>query len=170
MNQLAPEPFPVVSDAALFPPPALPLPSPARGALWRLCRALTRQIYALYICAAALVLLWPHFSGGIAGTPAWRLLLDLTVYEVVLVDVLCKRYIPWRRPLQLRNGFPSGHATYSFAVACLVGALHPVLAPLFYGMAAAISLSRVYLQGHFFYQVLGGAGLGIALAYLVMWR
>jgi membrane-associated phospholipid phosphatase len=139
---------------------------------WHLARALTKQIYAVYLAVSVLLCLFPAllpalYAGG-THLPNWLLLLQLTCYEVVLVDVLCKRFLRFPRPLPPhRNGFPSGHSTYSFAVAALVGTLFPALAPLWFAVAGAIAWSRFYLKAHFLYQVCGGAIMGLFLGLLV---
>ena len=148
----------------------VPVVPPPKSWVWHLNRALTRQIYFLFVSASAVVLVWPGLTSTVHGTPAWRLLLDLTLYEVVLVDVLCKKHVPWKRPHEDRHGFPSGHATYSFALAVLVAWLHPALAAPWLVLALAISWSRIYLHAHYPYQVAGGALAGSLLAALVLWR
>ena len=60
--------------------------------------------------------------------------------------------------------FPSGHATTSFACAVLLASAAPRLAVPLIGLAAAISLSRVYVGVHYPLDVVGGAALGIVLA------
>ncbi len=67
------------------------------------------------------------------------------------------------------HAFPSGHTWTAFAIATLM--------TLFFGrkywwaylIAAAIGYSRIYVGVHFPLDVLGGAGCGALLAYLV-WR
>ncbi|MFL5766322.1 MAG: phosphatase PAP2 family protein [Actinomycetota bacterium] len=63
------------------------------------------------------------------------------------------------------DGFPSGHATVSAALAVAIGAgLPPPWGDVALGLAAATSLGRVYVGAHLPLDVLGGAGLGMALA------
>jgi len=45
------------------------------------------------------------------------------------------------------DSFPSGHATHAFAIAVILAAACPRLAPLCYGLAAWIALSRVVFGG-----------------------
>ena len=63
------------------------------------------------------------------------------------------------------DGFPSGHAAVSAALAVAIGAaLPPPWGRVARGLAAATSLGRVYVGAHLPLDVVGGAGLGIALA------
>jgi undecaprenyl-diphosphatase len=63
------------------------------------------------------------------------------------------------------DGFPSGHAAVSAALAVAIGAgLPPPWGGVALGLAAATSLGRVYVGAHLPLDVLGGAGLGLALA------
>lgn len=65
-----------------------------------------------------------------------------------------------RTPTKL--GFPSAHASTSFAAALCFGRLGLPRAPL-YGVASALALSRLYLGVHHPSDLLGGALLGTAL-------
>jgi len=64
---------------------------------------------------------------------------------------------------------PSGHAAGAFAAAVAVGLVHPRLRWPLLGLAALIALSRIWLGVHYFTDVLAGAALGSAVAY-VAWR
>jgi membrane-associated phospholipid phosphatase len=59
--------------------------------------------------------------------------------------------------------FPSGHAMTAFAVAGAVALLAPRLRWPVLGLAAVIGFSRVYLGVHFWFDVLVGTALGLAL-------
>jgi undecaprenyl-diphosphatase len=69
-----------------------------------------------------------------------------------------------RRPRDF--SFPSGHAAAGFAGAAILGSHAPAFSPLFYTLAAIVSLSRVYLGVHYPSDVLFGAFLGATLAVL----
>ena len=71
------------------------------------------------------------------------------------------------RPNGTSGGFPSGHAAASCALAFLLTERMPRLAPVWYGLAALISWSRVEARAHFPYQVVGGAILGLTVAIVV---
>jgi membrane-associated phospholipid phosphatase len=58
--------------------------------------------------------------------------------------------------------FPSAHSTTSFAAARAYRGLAP--APLLYGLAGSLALSRLYLGVHYPSDILGGALLGTAVS------
>jgi membrane-associated phospholipid phosphatase len=63
--------------------------------------------------------------------------------------------------------FPSGHAMTAFATAGAVALLAPRLRWAVLMLATVIAFSRVYLGVHFWFDVLAGAALGLALGLLV---
>ncbi|MGE5272733.1 MAG: phosphatase PAP2 family protein [Verrucomicrobiota bacterium] len=64
---------------------------------------------------------------------------------------------------------PSGHAAGAFAAAVAVGLVHPRLRWPMLVLAMLIGLSRVWLGVHYLSDVIAGAALGSAVAY-VAWR
>ncbi len=60
--------------------------------------------------------------------------------------------------------FPSGHAAAGFAGALLLGSHLPAWSPLFYGIALAVSFSRVYLGVHYPSDIAMGGLVGTILA------
>jgi undecaprenyl-diphosphatase len=64
-----------------------------------------------------------------------------------------------RRPVT--SAFPSGHATSAFTAAAYLSKGSKV-APIYYGLATAVSVSRVYVRLHHASDVIGGAVIGIA--------
>jgi hypothetical protein len=70
------------------------------------------------------------------------------------------------RPLHLRqpktSSFPSGHATSAFFAAAILRDDDP-LWPLYYGVAAVVATSRVYVRIHHASDVVAGAALGAVL-------
>jgi membrane-associated phospholipid phosphatase len=67
------------------------------------------------------------------------------------------------------DSFPSGHTATAFATATVVGMLHPRLRWPALGLATLVGLSRVYLGVHFWFDVLAGAALGIAVGWTAVW-
>lgn len=61
-----------------------------------------------------------------------------------------------RRPIT--SSFPSGHATAAFCAATLLGG-----GPAWYGLAAAVAATRVYVRLHHASDVVAGAAFGLAL-------
>lgn len=67
------------------------------------------------------------------------------------------------------SSFPSGHAANAFMLATLLAALRRRGSwPLWYGLAALVALSRVYLGLHYPGDVLAGAVLGTGLTWLLL--
>jgi undecaprenyl-diphosphatase len=69
---------------------------------------------------------------------------------------------PVRRPTT--SSFPSGHASAAFFAATLLTEADPALAPIWFGLAAVVTLSRPYVRIHHMSDVAGGAAVGLALA------
>lgn len=74
------------------------------------------------------------------------------------------------RPHRVRSprssSFPSGHASSAFTAAGVLSAGGDPLWPLYYGLAAVVASSRVYVKVHHASDVLAGAALGVGLAVL----
>lgn len=71
------------------------------------------------------------------------------------------------RPHRVRNpvssSFPSGHSSSGFTAAGILRQGDP-LWPVYYGIAAVVASSRVYVKVHHASDVLAGAALGVGLA------
>jgi membrane-associated phospholipid phosphatase len=65
-----------------------------------------------------------------------------------------------RRPAT--SSFPSGHASAAFTAAGVLSQGDP-LWPLYYGLAVAVSSSRVYTKMHHASDVIAGAAIGVGL-------
>jgi undecaprenyl-diphosphatase len=74
-----------------------------------------------------------------------------------------------RRPQT--SSFPSGHASAAFAAAGVLSQGDP-LWPVYYGVAAVVASSRVYVKMHHASDVIAGAAIGIGVAALAkrVWR
>jgi len=126
----------------------------------------------------ALILLLP-WLGGPEGAREAGLMLALGAVNLTLYYTL-KRSTRRQRPFERCDdihaclkvpdafSFPSGHTLHAFAFALLLSAFHPALAPLLWGFAALVGLSRVVLGLHFPSDVVFGAVLGMATANLVL--
>jgi undecaprenyl-diphosphatase len=64
--------------------------------------------------------------------------------------------------------FPSGHTSFAFCAAVVVGAYLPRARPALVTLAATVGLSRIWLGVHYPSDVLAGAALGTAVALLVV--
>lgn len=74
--------------------------------------------------------------------------------------------LPDLHQLVFHNGggaFPSGHASFYFALAAVIGRYHPKTSILFYIAAALLTFSRVAAGIHWPSDILGGAVIGIAV-------
>ena len=91
--------------------------------------------------------------------------------DIAASSFLMVQAIKWTtrlpRPSGGPDGFPSGHTTFSFALAWAISTAYPRLTPLWFAIAAAIGWSRVEVHAHFTYQVLVGAILGCLIGWLV---
>jgi undecaprenyl-diphosphatase len=65
--------------------------------------------------------------------------------------------------------FPSGHTASSFAAATAISAFYPPAAPLVFGFATIVGISRVHLGHHFPSDVAAGGILGVAAGAVVAW-
>jgi len=72
--------------------------------------------------------------------------------------------------VKLRNSFPSGHATFSFVTASVLGYRRPLPWKLpLYAFALLVAWSRIYVGAHYPLDVAGGALLGMGIGFTV-WR
>ena len=122
----------------------------------------SHTLYQSFIGLAAILVLWHGLRGGPKRLLWWPPAVALG--SGLCVEVL-KRGTGLPRPDGDPTGFPSGHTTFSFALAWLLTQTHPRLAPLWYAVAVGIGWSRVEGDAHFPYQVLCGAVLGTLVAW-----
>src|SRR5262245_8397053 len=66
------------------------------------------------------------------------------------------------------DAFPSGHAVATFSLAVVLGRAFPKLRPLFFSLAFLISLSRLYVEAHFFSDVVTGAVGGTLIGFCLL--
>jgi undecaprenyl-diphosphatase len=66
------------------------------------------------------------------------------------------------------SSFPSGHAATSFACATVLGAFLPRWRVPFYGLAALIAWSRLYVGVHFPLDVIAGVSWGLLVGFVVL--
>jgi undecaprenyl-diphosphatase len=79
--------------------------------------------------------------------------------DVVRAIVIGKKPGTW--------SFPSGHSAAAFAGAYVMRQLFPGLTALFYGLAATVAFSRIYLGDHYPGDVVSGSALGHLFAMIV---
>lgn len=118
---------------------------------------------------------------GAVSVPGILVLMPLFLYPTLLVNFLIKVVLRRQRPrheeAELRPlvgvpsslSFPSSHAAMSFAAAIFMTYFLPGLWPLFFGLAIAMSWSRVYVGVHYPSDVLAGTVVGLAMGALILW-
>ncbi|MBI2168079.1 MAG: phosphatase PAP2 family protein [Actinobacteria bacterium] len=77
--------------------------------------------------------------------------------------------LPFGMHRPITSAFPSGHAASAFTAATLLAEDDP-LAPAYYGLAALVAASRVYVKMHHASDVVAGTAWGLALGRLVRRR
>lgn len=129
-------------------------------------RVLSGGVNDGFITISVLTLLWLAYAAR-SRRAAFR---ALAVWGLVSAVVHLSKFVLGKvlhlfpRPSGGYDGFPSGHAAAACALAYLLTERLPRLAPLWWGVAALISWSRVEAGSHYAYQVLAGAILGIVVA------
>jgi len=90
---------------------------------------------------------------------------------------LLKEWVGRIRPCQVLGGvrlltdcntsysFPSSHAVNIFAAAFFLSPMFRRLAPLIFGIAAVVGYSRIYIGIHYPLDVIGGAAIGLLIAW-----
>lgn len=111
---------------------------------------------------------WRHRLRSLIPLTLW---LDFLVWLTVQGAKAALTDASWAlRPTGAPGGFPSGHATHSFAMAFLLTFLFPRLGWLWYLCAAAISWSRLEVYAHSDFQIITGIILGISLGWMLTAR
>lgn len=65
--------------------------------------------------------------------------------------------------------FPSSHAVNIFAAAFFLSQPLKKLSPLFFGIAGIVGYSRIYIGIHYPFDVVGGAAIGLLIAWPMRW-
>jgi undecaprenyl-diphosphatase len=78
---------------------------------------------------------------------------------------------PHKLRVPLTTSFPSGHASSAFMAAVLLSERSRIK-PVWFGLATAVAVSRVYVRIHHASDVVGGAATGLALGYAArrLWK
>jgi undecaprenyl-diphosphatase len=114
---------------------------------------------------------------GLRGDHHWRAAVRVGLgvgIESVVVNAGVKSLFRRSRPvvdaprpyllrIPLTSSFPSGHATSAFCAATLLSDGDPHLAPLYFGAATVVALSRIHVKIHHASDVAGGVAVGLLL-------
>jgi undecaprenyl-diphosphatase len=128
-----------------------------------------------YLYLVVGMLLWafePEHGEIFLYTALMAYALELPIY------LLLKKTLKRPRPCDFLTNFkahitpsdkfslPSGHTAAAWLMACIVAHFYPSFSVVVYGWASLIGLSRVLLGVHYPSDVLAGALLGIAIAFI----
>lgn len=102
-----------------------------------------------------------HQKGAIIGGA-------ITSGACALIKYITNRKRPDGISSRWNSSFPSGHATMSSFLAVYFGDKYPKYRGLFYAWAMLVGVSRIYLNRHWFSDVIAGYTLGIGGAYLTI--
>ena len=122
------------------------------------------------VVALSALLALAVFSGP-AGVPMVRGCLAVLVPVNLAVEGLkwsVNRTRPDGDQNRRNSSFPSSHAANAFAFAWMLTRRWPRGWPAFFGFAALVACSRMYLDRHYLSDVLFGAALAVALAAAVL--
>jgi undecaprenyl-diphosphatase len=138
----------------------------------------------------------PHITSPITWIPVYLLLciylirqkrigivcLLTIIVAFIIVDPLTSRYLKFAfervRPCRALQGvhllvecgvgqsFPSTHAANSFAIATVFSLFYRRFALVSFSCATLIALSRMFVGVHYFFDIFGGAVVGISIGYL----
>ncbi len=134
--------------------------------------------FVYVLLALAVWVLWSRGKAGMAFLIFIGLTLTLT--DQFSSHVL-KDWIGRIRPCHVLPGvhmltdcntsfsFPSSHAVNIFAAAFFLARLWRRLAWPIYGIAAVVGYSRIYIGIHYPLDVVGGAGIGLLIAWPMYW-
>ncbi len=144
--------------------------------IWLDKLAIFFAVYVGFVLLAFLVYLW--FS-----KPASRrmVIIALIAGGVARFGVtgLIRFFYPHPRPfdfMQVRqlisesgSSFPSGHASFFFAISTVVFLYNRKLGWLFFAASALMGVARIYVGVHWPLDILGGIVVGILTAVLINW-
>jgi undecaprenyl-diphosphatase len=147
--------------------------TPILDELMLLATALGRGGF-VWLCTAIIACVFPRYRMA-----AWRVALAIGL-SFLLVDGVIKPIIDRDRPFEVlpdarlidqrpvSGSFPSGHAASAVAGAVAVGRLFPLARVVWWGLTAAIAISRIYVGAHWPSDVVAGAIVGGTAAWFVL--
>lgn len=128
-------------------------------------------VTAINAVLAGILIFWNPITqmtyGGISFLRTTSPYFAFAVLAIVTFIVLfLKAYVGEGTPL--RGGMPSGHTAIAFAMAAMMGFIteNPIVVTLSFIMALIVAQSRIDTRVHTFWEVLAGAVIGFAAAFL----
>lgn len=134
--------------------------------------------FILVLLALALWILWRDRKAGFVFLVFVAVLLTITdVFSSHLIKDWVGRVRPCHvlQNVRLLTGcntsysFPSSHAVNIFAAAFFLSQPLKRFSPLFYGIAGVVGYSRIYIGIHYPLDVIGGAVIGLLIAWPMRW-
>ena len=134
--------------------------------------------FIYFLLALALWILWRERKGGVAFVVFVGILLTITD---LFSSYWLKDWVGRVRPCHVLENvrlltdcntsysFPSSHAVNIFATVFFLSQPLKRLSPLFYGIAGVVGYSRVYIGIHYPLDVIGGAAIGLLIAWPMRW-
>lgn len=95
-----------------------------------------------------------------------------TALSLFITEFFLKNFFARNRPPGSNMGdysFPSGHATFAWALAVVLAAKEPRARYFFYALAILISFSRIYLGVHYPADIVAGSMVGLYIGFLSLW-
>jgi len=120
------------------------------------------------------LLAWTHGLRSDRDTAIAAKLTATLAVESVVVNGLIKQLFKRERPVSqeprpykmrmpLTTSFPSGHSSTAVVAATILSAARPKAAPVYWGVAALVASSRVYVRIHHASDVVGGVATGLVI-------
>ncbi len=134
----------------------------------------------LVLVFVALILLWMLIRGNRRARIAVILLIVTIVFSDQLSSSVIKYWFERPRPCHVLHNvhllvscgsghsFPSSHAVNNFAGALVLAFFFPRAKWWFFGFAAIVAFSRVYVGAHYPSDIVGGAVIGLLCAGCVL--